>query len=304
MRKKILSSLLLATITSGILYGAQTKTEISMLYVAIYNRASEGEGNQFWQSINYSMEKTATEMLASSDSKAYFGTSWDSNQLFIEHIYRNTLNKTLADDSEGINFWVSRLNNGTSRGKVVRDLVNAAANGDFTGDANALVAQAQFNNRVEVSNYMADTVFETPSDYATSTSFGDDLTVTNSTNTIDTANGLIDLLAGNGEVTPTPTPSANIAPTANAGVDKTVTVNETITLSGSGTDSDGTIVSYEWKKGDEVLGTDAILNYTPTEVGTDVLTLVVVDDDGVSGSDSVNITILAEEEDSGFGGKK
>ena len=93
----------------------------------------------------------------------------------------------------------------------------------------------------------------------------------------------------------------NQAPIANAGLDKSVTVNKTITLNGSGTDSDGYIVSYEWKKGDTILSTTSTLNYTPTEVGTDTLTLTVTDDDGATASDSVTVTV---EEDSGFAGKK
>jgi hypothetical protein len=85
----------------------------------------------------------------------------------------------------------------------------------------------------------------------------------------------------------------NKVPTVNAGVDKSVQVNETLTITGSGTDSDGTIVSYEWKKGTIVLGTTATLSYIPTTVGTDTLTLTVTDDDGVTASDSVVVTVTA-----------
>jgi len=71
-------------------------------------------------------------------------------------------------------------------------------------------------------------------------------------------------------------------------------VNESITLNGSATDSDGTIVSYEWKRGEDVLGTEANLTYTPTTVGTERLTFTVTDDDGATGSDEVKL--LVEEE--------
>jgi len=86
--------------------------------------------------------------------------------------------------------------------------------------------------------------------------------------------------------------TSNEIPTVNAGADKTVTVNETVILNGSASDSDGTIVSYEWTKGDEVLGTEVTLSYTPTVEGTDTLTLTVMDDDGNVASDSVNITVM------------
>jgi hypothetical protein len=41
---------------------------------------------------------------------------------------------------------------------------------------------------------------------------------------------------------------ANNPPTANAGTDKTIGFSDPLTLSGTGTDSDGTIASYQWVK--------------------------------------------------------
>jgi hypothetical protein len=278
MKKGLLRSLLLTTLIGGTLYGANTKTDISMLYVSLLNRASEGEGNQYWQNTGLSMEATVDAMLATSDAQTYFGSSLDTNQAFVEHIYKNTLNKLPSDDPDGISYWVNLLNSGTSRGTMVVSFVNAA-----TDPVNAGEAQNQFNNRVALSNYMADTVEKAPSDYATSTSFSHDLVVTSDANTITTAKGLIGIIV-NGS-------TENKAPSVNAGADKTVTVNQSITLTGSANDSDGTIVSYEWKKGSEVLGTSATLEYIPTEVGTDILTLTVMDDDGSSNSDSVEITV-------------
>lgn len=83
----------------------------------------------------------------------------------------------------------------------------------------------------------------------------------------------------------------NQPPVANAGDDKSVTVNQSITLTGSGTDSDGSITSYEWKKDNTVLATTASFDYTPKTVGTDTLTLTVTDDEGSQTSDSVVITV-------------
>ena len=92
----------------------------------------------------------------------------------------------------------------------------------------------------------------------------------------------------------------NQAPTVDAGADTTVTVNEALTITGSASDSDGTIVSYEWTKNGEVLATNLSFSYIATVVGTDVLTLVVVDDDGISANSSVNIIVESDEESSDF----
>jgi len=129
---------------------------------------------------------------------------------------------------------------------------------------------------------------------------------------VDTGSGMV-VVPPNSEEADTAVSTTNVAPLVDAGVDKTVTVNSTVILNGSATDSDGTVVSYRWNKGEEVLGTKATLSYIPTEVGTDTLTLTVMDDDGDSGSDSVNIIVTAEQGatdeeeediDSDFGGKK
>lgn len=83
----------------------------------------------------------------------------------------------------------------------------------------------------------------------------------------------------------------NILPTANAGIDLSAQVNQTITITGIGTDIDGTIVSYEWKKDTVILATAASFQYTPANVGTDTLTLTVMDDDGGTGSDNMNVVV-------------
>jgi PBP1b-binding outer membrane lipoprotein LpoB len=132
----------------------------------------------------------------------------------------------------------------------------------------------------------------------TDTGGGDNDTPTERTETTQGGSDGLTTTPASVEQTPvqsnTPQPTVqNQAPMVDAGADKTVTVNESVTITGSATDSDGTISSIEWKKGNEVLATTLSFSYTPTEVGTDVLTLVVVDDDGESSSDSLSITITS-----------
>ena len=88
-----------------------------------------------------------------------------------------------------------------------------------------------------------------------------------------------------------PSDGNNSAPTANAGADKNVEVNQVVTITGSGTDIDGTIASYEWTKGTTVLATTASFDYIPIAVGTDTLILTVMDNDGATDSDSMDVTV-------------
>ncbi len=83
----------------------------------------------------------------------------------------------------------------------------------------------------------------------------------------------------------------NILPTVNAGSDKNIEVGNAVTITGTGTDSDGTITAYEWKKGGTVLADTASFAYAPTEVGTDTLTLTVTDNDGATSTDSMIVTV-------------
>jgi hypothetical protein len=93
-------------------------------------------------------------------------------------------------------------------------------------------------------------------------------------------------------------PPPNVPPVANAGADRIVTDTngdgfEMITLNGTASsDSDGTIVAYEWFLGNVVVATGA----TPTvsfPVGPRTLMLRVTDDDGATASDSVEVTVNA-----------
>ena len=85
--------------------------------------------------------------------------------------------------------------------------------------------------------------------------------------------------------------SSNIAPVAKAGPDKTISGSST-SLAGSGTDEDGKITYYKWKK---LSGPSAYIDHvsTPTltlssmESGTYKFQLTVTDDKGATGTDEI-----------------
>jgi len=178
-----------------------TKTEVSEIYVAVFNRASEGEGNTFWQGFAGTKSELIDATLATQAAQDYFGAALDTNQAFVEHIYVNTLGKTAIEDPDGIAFWVAKLDASETRGSVVEQLIFAAQQPE-----NAGVAQDQFNNRVEVSDYTADNVATPPGDFATALAFDGDLVVTSDSATITTAKAAVDVIAagqgGGGGVDP------------------------------------------------------------------------------------------------------
>ncbi|SDT84688.1 Ig-like domain-containing protein [Desulfobacula phenolica] len=132
---------------------ALTQTQVSQLYVAVLGRASEGEGNTYWQAAASDLASGANAMLASQAAIDYFGATMNNNADFIEHIYTNVFEKSYFADEEGQDYWTARLDSGVSKGQVVAEIIDAAQSA-----ANAGAAQTTFNNKVSVSNYAADTI--------------------------------------------------------------------------------------------------------------------------------------------------
>jgi hypothetical protein len=93
--------------------------------------------------------------------------------------------------------------------------------------------------------------------------------------------------------------NVNVPPVANAGDNQTASEGTTVTLTGSGTDSDGTIISYAWTQiaGPAVTlagANTAIVSFTAPQVTAEtVLTfrLTVADDNGAPASATVNVAV-------------
>ena len=94
-----------------------------------------------------------------------------------------------------------------------------------------------------------------------------------------------------------PPPQPNQPPSANAGPDQTINFpNLSVTLSGSGSDPDGTIVSYAWSKVSGIGGVITSPNTASTTVtglvvGIYRFRLIVTDDKGATSFDDVTITV-------------
>lgn len=96
--------------------------------------------------------------------------------------------------------------------------------------------------------------------------------------------------------------SGNRHPSVDAGSDQSISGNSLVTLSGSSSDSDGTVVKYEWQQleGPEVVlsSTDEIVTTFTSPVVTQPTTLVfqlsATDNDGATGSDTVSIIVSDE----------
>ena len=268
-----------------------TRTQVSQLYVSIFGRASEGEGNSYWMNnaLSTDMSTVANIMLSTDAAKTYFGLTLNDNQAFIEHIYLNTLGKTYDQDPGGINYWTFELNAGKTKGQVIATLIYAAQQ-----PGNAGAAQDQFNNKVAVSDYCAYRI-ETVSDINAFIGFIS--SVTDESATVLEAKNLIDHYFTNNH--------KPVASPLSLTVDPSIPYFEQQLI---GFDQDGDSITYELISSDsEVSGVFAYLNgetgilyLTMESDGIDSFTLYYHVTDGRLFSDpaaiTVTITVLSEDE--------
>lgn len=137
---------------------AVTKAQVAQLYVALFNRAPEGQGLNAWfaAGATKTQAQLADDMLRSPAVQSYFNGRIDTDRGFVSNIYKNFLGKDYADDPAGIESWVRHLEAGHSRGETLVKLFEVAQTPEAI--AAAPVAAAIFRNKTTVSAYMAEKI--------------------------------------------------------------------------------------------------------------------------------------------------
>ncbi|QKG30330.1 DUF4214 domain-containing protein [Campylobacter sp. RM16187] len=144
---------------------ALTNSQVAQLYVAMTNRAPEGAGLKYWVDLGKNAVDTANAMLDTDVAKTYFGATLNDNQAFVELIYKNVVNKTVADDAAGIKYWVDQLNAGTSKGKLVADMIYSGLTLDESkASAAEITAKRTLENKVAIGEYVASKIAKVPMD--------------------------------------------------------------------------------------------------------------------------------------------
>jgi len=82
----------------------------------------------------------------------------------------------------------------------------------------------------------------------------------------------------------------NKLPIVNAGMDQNISSTASLILDGTkSTDSDGTIVSYVWKKGSEIISTESSVVLDTLAEGTHTFVLTVTDDQNGTAEESIEV---------------
>lgn len=84
-------------------------------------------------------------------------------------------------------------------------------------------------------------------------------------------------------------------PKANAGVDGTYKEGTKVILSADKSTDDGQIVSYEWKESGKILSLKKEFSISTLSLGKHTIVLKVIDNDGLTSTDSVEITIISKD---------
>jgi hypothetical protein len=244
---------------------ALTQTQVSQLYVSIFGRASEGEGNTYYQ--GFADQKTAADdMFGLSVVLDYFGitnvTDSANVQKVVETVYLNALGKTSTDDPDGIAYWVSEV---TTGGKTMGDMVSALVN-SAVDSANAGTAQDTFNNKVAASDYAA----------ANLTAFTDFATFQSYISSVDSTSASLDAAkaAIDGDVPSTVT--GETFTLTDSTTDKPAMTTENDVVNGpAGTLQDTDIITDSTTTDSDVMNFDLWQNQSPDVSGVETLNVEV-----------------------------
>ncbi|ROZ61437.1 DUF4214 domain-containing protein [Ramlibacter sp. WS9] len=133
-----------------------THTAVSQLYVAMFGRAPDTAGLDFWSGLlvaGQSMTRVADSMFGVTPARNYFPTGL-SNEQIIASFYVNVLGRTA--DAEGLAFWTGKLNvAGATAGSVITEMIDVIAHYAGTNAA-GIASAALFNNRAEAAQFFGE----------------------------------------------------------------------------------------------------------------------------------------------------
>jgi hypothetical protein len=127
----------------------QMRSDVAGLYAALFGRAAERDGLDYWvQQLDagQSVAQIAQAMYDTAPARDYYPLS-STNQEIIAKFYLNVLGRTA--DTDGLNYWTAKLNAGATKGAVIAEMITAV-NSYAGSDAAALSSKSLFQNKVSV----------------------------------------------------------------------------------------------------------------------------------------------------------
>ena len=278
---------------------------VTTLYKSFFDReaSADPDGFAYWKgklAQGVSREEVSNGFIYSAEFanlsaeygiQAYEGAAFTTTALdnFVKRFYTVILGRDA--DAGGLKSWTDKLSTGAGTGADI---------------AKGFIFSAEYNlNSKSNTQYLNDlyaAFFDRPADQAGFDGWISQLNSgTSRTEVLDGFLGsqeFINLTNSYGilafEGAPTPDVSGNVAPVADAGENQTLHYGDTLHLDGSNSsDADGSLACYWWTTATELISeTETYTSTEAIEVGTYNIRLTVVDDAGVSNSDSATVTII------------
>ena len=147
---------------------AVTKLDVAKLYIAMFDRAPEKEGLDYWYKeaeSGKSLSQIADEMASAAKAYPdiypqyanYDPSNPDSVKAVINEVYKILFNKDETTDAKGVNYWVNEITSGKmDLGTAVVTLEKAAEGYLNSDDAAAKAAAETFENRADAAVKIAD----------------------------------------------------------------------------------------------------------------------------------------------------
>jgi len=193
---------------------AVTKEDVIKLYVAMFQRAPEANGVDYWyqtaQSKGWGVAELADNMIYAAVQYIRKNPSYksiypayanldlgnltrESVRAVINEVYKILFNKDYRVDPEGIDYWVSNvIDRGISLGRTIAAILTAAEEYLDSENPEARAAAETFANRVEVATYFAENVTKFTGDFKIYRQII--ANVTNDLNTVEAAKQKIELI--------------------------------------------------------------------------------------------------------------
>lgn len=122
--------------------------QITALYVAVYGRAPDTDGMNYWlQAESYA------DAAAGFVEHAVFTQEYgnDTNREMVEKFYTNIFGS--AGDKEGIDFWAAQLDQGVAVNQILAGFLDASLSADLSDNPEGLMRQNTLKNKINVANY-------------------------------------------------------------------------------------------------------------------------------------------------------
>lgn len=136
------------------------QTAITRLYVALFGRAPDASGLDYWTgrlAAGETVIDLANVMFGLDVARPYYPAGASKMQI-IRQFYANVLGR--IPDPDGLTYWANYWNTDAlfaTPGTIISNMVQAVVN--YTGnDPQGLMSQALFNNKVDIGNFYAATL--------------------------------------------------------------------------------------------------------------------------------------------------